>query len=93
MQKPTKYDWKDSNMAAVGSDEDHAVKKESAQGEPAWKGSGQVVGVEVMDILFRVCSRAIFFFIGPKTQGAFYYSLIILPLSSSPLPNSTFFRI
>jgi len=34
--KPKKYDWKDSNMALVGSKLDKEVKKESAATEPAW---------------------------------------------------------
>lgn len=37
MMKAKKYDWKDSNMALVGSDEDRSVKKESAMSEPAWQ--------------------------------------------------------
>jgi len=35
--KPKEYDWKDSNMALVGSSTDRAVKKEAASKEPAWK--------------------------------------------------------
>nr|CUU97371.1 hypothetical transcript [Hymenolepis microstoma] len=31
------YDWKDSNVALFGSDEDKKVKKESAETEKAWK--------------------------------------------------------
>eukprot|EP00731_Ephydatia_muelleri_P007448 Em0003g1696a len=38
-----KYDWKDSNIAMIGSDSDRKVKKESAQTEPAWKGAGEKV--------------------------------------------------
>lgn len=36
MQKGKEYDWKDSNMALVGSDTDRAVKKDAASKEPAW---------------------------------------------------------
>lgn len=50
MLKQKKYDWKDSNIAAFGSSEDRSVKKESAQHEPAWKGSGQKVGLEIWRI-------------------------------------------
>jgi len=50
MRKATKYDWKDSNIAAFGSKEDRSVKKESAKHEPAWQGSGQKVGVEIWRI-------------------------------------------
>ena len=37
MNKGTEYDWKDSNMALVGSDLDRSVKKEAAAMEPAWQ--------------------------------------------------------
>jgi len=50
MEKPEKYDWKESNLALFGSDTEKKVKKESAEGEPAWKGSGQQVGVEIWRI-------------------------------------------
>ncbi|CAH1781590.1 unnamed protein product [Owenia fusiformis] len=36
MLKAKKYDWKDSNLALFGSDTEKAVKKESAEAEPAW---------------------------------------------------------
>lgn len=55
MQKPKKYDWKDSNMALFGSDTEKKVKKESAESEPAWQGCGQEVGVKVWRIVkFKV---------------------------------------
>ena len=50
MQKPKKYDWADTNLALFGSDTDKQVKKESAQTEPAWKGAGQKVGLEIWRI-------------------------------------------
>jgi gelsolin len=50
MQKPNKYDWKDSNMALFGSDTEKEVKKESAEQEKAWHGSGQKVGAEIWRI-------------------------------------------
>jgi len=50
MQKAKKYDWKDSNMALFGSDTEKEVKKESAEQEKAWHGSGQKVGVEIWRI-------------------------------------------
>jgi len=49
--KPKEYDWKDSNMAKFGSDEDRKVKKESAETEPAWQGAGQEVGLQVWRIV------------------------------------------
>jgi len=55
MQKAKKYDWKDSNMALFGSDTEKKVKKESAESEPAWKGAGEKVGVQVWRIVkFKV---------------------------------------
>ncbi|WAR26938.1 GELS1-like protein [Mya arenaria] len=48
--KAKKYDWKDSNMALFGSDTEKAVKKESAESEPAWAGSGEEPGVRVWRI-------------------------------------------
>jgi len=48
--KPKEYDWKDSNMALFGSDTEKKVKKESAESEPAWEGSGKEPGVEVWRI-------------------------------------------
>jgi len=50
MQKPEKYDWKESNLSLFGSDSEKKVKKESAETEPAWKGSGQKVGLEIWRI-------------------------------------------
>lgn len=50
MQKPAKYDWKDSNMALFGSDQEKQVKKESAMAEPAWKNAGQVPGTQIFRI-------------------------------------------
>jgi len=55
MQKPKEYDWKDSNMALFGSDTEKKVKKESAETEPAWKGAGEAVGVQIWRIVkFKV---------------------------------------
>ncbi|XP_041348319.1 gelsolin-like protein 2 [Gigantopelta aegis] len=45
--KAKKYDFKDSNVALFGSDTDRKVKKESAETEPAWKGSGQNLGLQI----------------------------------------------
>ncbi|EDO43190.1 predicted protein [Nematostella vectensis] len=53
--KAKKYDWKDSNLALFGSDLEKNVKKESAEGEPAWEGAGKEVGVQVWRIVkFKV---------------------------------------
>lgn len=55
MRKQKEYDWKDSNMAKFGSDEDRKVKKESAETEPAWQGAGQDVGLQIWRIVkFKV---------------------------------------
>jgi gelsolin len=65
--KPKKYDWKDSNLAMFGSDTEKQVKKESADQEPAWKGVGQAVGLQIWRIVnFKVTDW-------PKSQyGQFY---------------------
>ncbi|XP_063692078.1 gelsolin-like protein 2 [Bolinopsis microptera] len=51
MIKPKKYDWKDSNLALFGSDVEKGVKKDSANAEPAWHGSGQEVGLEIWRVV------------------------------------------
>jgi len=50
MMKPKEYKLEDSNVAKLGSGEDRAVKKTSAEKEPAWKGAGQKVGMEIWRI-------------------------------------------
>lgn len=50
LRKAKKYDWKDSNMALFGSDTEKQVKKESAESEPAWQGSGQAPGLQIWRI-------------------------------------------
>ena len=53
--KQKAYDWKDSNLALFGSDTEKSVKKESAESEPAWHGSGAKVGLEIWRIVkFKV---------------------------------------
>ena len=42
-------------MALFGSDTERKVKKESAETEPAWKGAGQAVGLQIWRIVkFKV---------------------------------------
>eukprot|EP00745_Piridium_sociabile_P027953 TRINITY_DN44986_c0_g3_i2.p1 TRINITY_DN44986_c0_g3~~TRINITY_DN44986_c0_g3_i2.p1 ORF type:complete len:445 (-),score=124.14 TRINITY_DN44986_c0_g3_i2:1884-3032(-) len=48
--KAKKYDWKDSNMALIGTDTDREVKKEAAEKEPAWKNAGKKPGLQVWRI-------------------------------------------
>lgn len=50
MLKAKEYKLEDSNVAALGSNEDRDTKKKSAQTEPAWKGAGQKVGIEIWRI-------------------------------------------
>jgi gelsolin len=50
MRKQQKYNISDTNIANLGSDLDHKIKKEASNGEPAWKTAGQKEGIEV----FRV---------------------------------------
>ena len=55
MQKPEKIDWKDTNVAGVGSDLDHKIKKAAAEGEPQWTGIGEKAETRVWRIeQFRV---------------------------------------
>ncbi len=55
MQKAKNYDWNDSNLALFGSDTEKQVKKESAESEPAWKGAGDKVGLQIWRIVkFKV---------------------------------------
>ncbi|XP_022092737.1 gelsolin-like protein 2 [Acanthaster planci] len=55
--KAKKYDWKDSNLALFGSDTEKQVKKASAETEPAWRGAGQKVGLQIWRIVkFKVQS-------------------------------------
>lgn len=49
--KAKKYDWKDSNLALFGSDLEKNIKRESAETEPAWHGSGQNVGTQIWRIV------------------------------------------
>lgn len=81
MLKPKKYDWKDSNMAMFGSDLDKSVKKEAAQGEPAWAGSGEKVGLEIFRVVkFKIQKWPI------EDYGKFYAgdSYIILNTYKNP---------
>jgi gelsolin len=50
MIKPKEYKLEDTNAAMLGSKEDRATKKSSAEKEPAWKGAGQKVGLEIWRI-------------------------------------------
>lgn len=81
LRKAKQYDWKDSNMALFGSDTDKRVKKESAETEPAWQGSGQSPGLQIWRIVkFKVTNW-------PKEDyGKFYNgdSYIILNTYKEP---------
>ncbi|KAL8581964.1 hypothetical protein ACOMHN_027946 [Nucella lapillus] len=48
--KAKKYNWKDSNMSLVSSATDRAVKKASAETEPAWKNAGKKPGLQIWRI-------------------------------------------
>jgi len=50
LTKPKEYDWKDSNLANFGSDDEKKVKLESAESEPAWEGAGKEVGLQIWRI-------------------------------------------
>lgn len=42
--------WKLSNIGAIGSKEDAALRKQAAEGEPEFAGAGESVGIEVWRI-------------------------------------------
>jgi len=67
MLKPKEYKLDETNAAKLGSTEDRATKKASAQTEAAWKGAGSKVGLEIWRIeKFKVV-------IWPKDlYGSFY---------------------
>jgi len=50
MEKPKKFDWKDSNMANFGSDLEKKIKEAAAKGEKQWKGIGEKVELRVWRI-------------------------------------------
>ena len=55
MQKQTKYDWKETNLALFGSDLEKRIKEASAAGEPQWDGVGDTLELLVWRIeQFRV---------------------------------------
>ena len=57
LRKQKQYDWKDTNIALFGSDTEKSVKKSSAESEPAWKGAGAEVGIQIWRIVkFKVKS-------------------------------------
>ncbi|BFZ09064.1 hypothetical protein BsWGS_12103 [Bradybaena similaris] len=67
LRKAKDYDWKDSNLALFGSDTEKAVKKSSAESEPAWKGAGAAPGLCMWQIKnFKVES------VPKEDHGKFY---------------------
>jgi len=45
-----KYNWKESNLLLFGTDSEKKVKKENAEAEPMWQGSGAKPGLEIWRI-------------------------------------------
>mmetsp|Transcript_90697 Transcript_90697/g.174040 ORF Transcript_90697/g.174040 Transcript_90697/m.174040 type:complete len:363 (-) Transcript_90697:152-1240(-) len=80
----------DSNVALVGSDADHALRKEAAETEEAWKGCGLEPGVDVWRIeKFKVVPW-------PHTEyGSFYKgdSYIVLKTFKSPDSDKLYHHI
>jgi len=50
MLKAKEYKLEDTNVEALGSKEDRATKKNAATKEPAWKGAGEKVGIQIWRI-------------------------------------------
>lgn len=65
--KPKTYDWKDSNVALIGSKDHKATTKASAGSEPAWKNAGTKVGLKIWRIVnFKIVDWP------EKDYGKFY---------------------
>jgi hypothetical protein len=48
--------FEDSNIAAMGSEEDASARKSAAESEEAWRGCGSKPGIQVWRIeQFKVC--------------------------------------
>mmetsp|Transcript_93055 Transcript_93055/g.259249 ORF Transcript_93055/g.259249 Transcript_93055/m.259249 type:complete len:390 (+) Transcript_93055:61-1230(+) len=74
---------KDSNCAAIGSEEDKAARKRAAQSEPQWQSAGKKVGVEVWRIEdFKVVPWP------KKRQGEFYQGDSYIVLNTTKDPSS-----
>uniref|UniRef100_A0A7R9VD60 Gelsolin-like domain-containing protein n=1 Tax=Pseudictyota dubia TaxID=2749911 RepID=A0A7R9VD60_9STRA len=50
MLKPEKINWKDTNLALIGSDLDKKIKKAAAENEPQWNHVGEAVELRVWRI-------------------------------------------
>ncbi|XP_065890487.1 gelsolin-like protein 2 [Dysidea avara] len=88
--KAKKYDWKDSNLALFGSDTERNVKKASAETEPAWKGAGQAVGMQIWRIVkFKVTHWS------KEEYGKFYNgdSYIILNTYKKPGEDALYYDV
>ena len=81
--KAKEFDWKDSNMALIGTDTDRSAKKASAETEAAWKGAGQKVGVQIWRIVkFKVTTW-------PSNEyGSFYDGDSYIILNTFKEPDS-----
>lgn len=50
MLKPPKINWKDTNVALIGSELDHKIKQAASQNEPQWTNIGQKVELRIWRI-------------------------------------------
>jgi gelsolin len=50
MQKQKLYDWKDSNVALIGSSDDRELRLKASQSEEAWKSAGIKEGLQIWRI-------------------------------------------
>mmetsp|Transcript_17421 Transcript_17421/g.54765 ORF Transcript_17421/g.54765 Transcript_17421/m.54765 type:complete len:248 (+) Transcript_17421:74-817(+) len=74
-------DWKKTNVGAIGSDEDKAVRKAAASTEPAWASAGQEAGIKIWRIEHFTVQD-----VDPATYGKFHKgdSYIVLHTVEDP---------
>lgn len=82
--KPKEIDWKDTNVANIGSQADKDARKAAADKEPAWLNAGKASGIQVWRIeQFKVKDW-------DKTQyGAFFSGDSYIVLYTFTRPPST----
>lgn len=78
-------DWRDTNVGAIGSAEDKAMRKEAAMTEPAWEGCGLATGTEIWRIEYMKVKA-----IDKSDYGKFYKGDTYIILSTVENASGTF---